>query len=62
MNQESCLACGEICVEKFILNCGEQQFCDNCSETKVIKSFYDFGETILSEKILSVQGVTKMSL
>ena len=31
----SCLSCGEICVEKFILNCGEQQFCDTCSETIV---------------------------
>ena len=33
MNRGSCLSCGDICNEKFILDCGEMQFCSNCSAT-----------------------------
>ena len=35
-NQASCLACAAICIEKFVfVPCGEEQFCDTCSETIV---------------------------
>ena len=33
INRGTCLSCRQICPEKFILDCGEMQFCGNCSNT-----------------------------
>ena len=33
INRGICLSCGQVCHEKFILDCGQQQFCGACSQT-----------------------------
>ena len=35
--KDLCLSCGNICEEKFILDCGQQPFCNNCSENILSK-------------------------
>ena len=32
ITKDSCLSCGKICGDKFILDCGQQPFCNPCSE------------------------------
>ena len=35
--KDLCLSCENICKDKFILDCGQQPFCNNCSENILSK-------------------------
>ena len=42
--EDSCLSCGQICEDKYILDCGQQPFCNNCSENILSKDNRDCPE------------------
>ena len=39
--EDSCLSCRKICEDKYILDCGQQPFCNNCSENILSKDNRD---------------------
>ena len=38
INRGSCLSCEEFCNEKFVLSCGDEKFCNDCSQMAIQNS------------------------